>query len=147
MWEVTKTVGFLKYERKLSLRWNKVFFFRRGWVANFMWISNRILFPEIAFYLNSEYHAKKVTTWKVGRSRKIQQETSIFERKNDWNLNGFLCLKILFFPQTSVFLRRFIWGRFVEATTFCQGNAFFSENHHRQILRTGKLPVEAACFV
>ena len=77
----------------------------------------------IVSHLNSGFSGKKIKTCRVGGIRKIQEDSSIFERINDSNLNGFNSLNHFFFPQTSLLLRRIVCGRFVAATTFCRGNA------------------------
>ena len=70
-----------------------------------MWIANRILFPDIVSHLNSDFFGKKITTLIVGEIRMIQEESSSFQRKNDLNLNGFICLKHNFSLKRQCFCR------------------------------------------
>ena len=92
-------------------------------MPNLLWIAYHILFPEIAFHLKSDFSRKKNTLRKLGGFRKFQEESAILEKKNDLNLTGLFSLRH-FFPQTSMFFRRIICGRFGDETNFCRWNAF-----------------------
>ena len=94
-----------------------MFFFRKGWVANLLWIAYEILFPEIVSHLNSEIFGKKVLIWTVRGIIRFQEESPILEREKDLNLNGFIYLKYLFLKIVNVLLKNQIlkvgWRNFV----------------------------------
>ena len=137
VWQATKIVRFLKYVRNLSLRWNRALFFRRGWAPSLLWIAYRTLCPEIVFHLNSEFFGMKISTWRVDGIRKTQEESLIFQRKNDLNLKGVISLKHIFSLKRQCFCEdSFVEGLLKQL--FLSRKRFFSKNHHRHKLRAQK---------
>ena len=147
MWQATKIVRFLKYVRNLSLRWNRALFFRRGWAPSLLWIAYRTLCPEIVFHLNSEFSGKKIKTCRVGGIRKIQEDSSIFERINDWNLNGFNSLNHFFSHKRHCCCGESFVEGLLQQLLFVEGTPLLFENHHQQSLKPEKLSVVAGCLV
>ena len=76
------------------------------------------------FWHEFQLFCKEITSWKVGWIRKVHKESADIERKMISTSTVSFPWNILFFPQTSVFLRRIFRWSFGEETTFCRGNAF-----------------------
>ena len=146
VWQATKIVRFLKYVRNLSLRWNRALFFRRGWAPSLLWIAYRTLCPEIVFHLNSEFFGMKISTWRVDGIRKTQEESLIFQRKNDLNLKGVISLKHIFSLKRQCFCEdSFVEGLlkqlFLSRKRFVFPKIIIGINWGLK-----KLPVVAGCF-